>query len=269
MVSCKEYVTIKKEELKEKIKTFVRPPKLCVIQVGNNPASNSYIRGKRKDAEEVGIEFVHIKLPEDVEQGQLEHQVQLQSCINDGVIIQLPLPKHIDVERITKLIPANKDVDGFRSDSCFKPCTPKGVVDWLEYNEVNLEGKVCTVIGRSEIVGRPLVNMLIKKGATVISCNSKTINLENYTRFADIVFSAIGKANYINHKYFLPDRICDQILVDVGINRDENGKLCGDIDNTIKSFALHGTPVPGSIGLTTRLSLVENTVEAYELNMEE
>lgn len=269
MVSCKEYVAIKKAELKEKIKTFERPPKLCVIQVGDNPASNSYVKGKRTDSEEVGIEFIHIRLPEDVEQGQLEHQVQLQSCLNDGVIVQLPLPKHIDVERITKLIPANKDVDGFRSDSCFKPCTPKGVVDWLEYNEVNLEGKVCTVIGRSEIVGRPLVNMLIKKGATVINCNSKTVKLENYTRFADIIISAIGRANYIDHKYFYPHQLCDQILVDVGINRDENGKLCGDINSTVKSFALMSTPVPGGIGLTTRLSLIQNVVEAYELNMEE
>lgn len=266
MVSCKEYVAIKKEELKEKIKTFERPPKLCVIQVGEDPASNTYVKGKKKDAEEVGIEFKHVKLPEDIEQGQLEYQVKLQSCLNDGLIVQLPLPKHIDVERITKLIPIENDVDGFRESSCFKPCTPKGIIDWLEYNGISLEGKVCTVIGRSKIVGKPLVNMLIDKSATVINCNSKTAHLETHTRFADIVISAIGKANYIDHKYFCPDLLCNQILIDVGINRDENGKLCGDIDSRVKDMAYMATPTPGGTGIMTRLALVQNTVEAYELN---
>lgn len=268
MISCKEYVTIKKEELKEKIKTFKRPPKLCVIQVGEDFASNRYVNGKSRDCKEVGIEFEHVKRDETISQNQLEALVDMKSkdTTIDGLIVQLPLPKHIDVERITRLIPPNKDVDGFRVDSCFYPCTPKGIIDWLEYNEVNLEGKVCTVVGRSKIVGLPLVNMLIQKGATVISCNSKTSNIEKHTRFADIVISAIGKKNYFDHKYFLPDLLSGQILVDVGINQDENGKWCGDIDNRVKELAYMATPVPQGIGLITRCTLVQNTVEAYELN---
>lgn len=262
MVSCKEYVAIKKEELKEKIKTFERQPKLCVIQVGNNPASNSYVRGKRMDAEEVGIEFVHVPLPEDIEQGQLEFQVQLQSCLNDGVIVQLPLPKHIDVERITKLIPVKNDVDGFRPDSCFKPCTPKGIVDWLEYNGINLEGKVCTVIGRSKIVGRPLCRLLVDKGATVINCNSKTKDIKRFTKEADIVISAIGNAKLLDKSYFSEN---NKIIIDVGINRDENGKLCGDVDkeNVNEEYPnIYITPVPGGVGILTRFAICLNTFDA-------
>ena len=273
MVSCKEYVAIKKEELKEKIKTFARPPKLCVIQVGDNPASNSYIKGKRKDAEEVGIEFVHIKLPEEVEQGQLEHQVQLQSCINDGVIVQLPLPKHIDVERITKLIPANKDVDGFRSDSCFKPCTPKGIIDWLEYNEYEFEGKTACVIGRSNILGKPLAEMLTDCNATVILCHSKTTKkqLDKLISDSDIVFTCIDKIEHFTYEDFYSW----QDIVDVGLGRGKDGKLHGNIEEKSldkireKNYGHIIISGKGNTGLTTRLSLVENTVEAYELNMEE
>lgn len=268
MVSCKEYVEIKKEELKEKIKTFERPPKLCVIQVGEDPASNSYIKGKSKDCTEVGIEFNHVKLPEDILQGQLEYQVQLQCNLdNDGVIVQLPLPKHIDVNRITKLIPPEKDVDGFGADSCFKPCTPKGIVDWLKHNNYNLTGKDVVVLGRSKIVGKPLINMLIDEGATVTCCNSKTLDLSHYTIYAELVISAVGKPKEFGFEYFSTG--LTEIIVDVGINRDENGKLCGDIDNIYFDKYLpntYVTPVPGGVGLLTRTALVQNTVEAYELN---
>ena len=272
MISCKEYVVIKKEELKENIKTFKRPPKLCVIQVGDNPASNSYIRGKGRDCEEVGIEFEHVKRKEDISQNQLEALVDIKSKDKtiDGLIVQLPLPKHINVERITNLIPPNKDVDGFRRDSCFNACTPKGVIDWLEYNEINLEGKVCTVLGRSKIVGKPLTNMLIDRGATVISCNSKTSEADIMTSFeySDIIISAIGKLHHWKKWYFL-ETSKPLILIDIGINYDENGKQCGDFNNDCITACKKGsyiTPPKGGTGLLTRLSLVQNTVESYKLN---
>ena len=270
MVSCKEYVAIKKEELKEKIKTFERPPKLCVIQVGHNSASDSYIRGKKKDAEEVGIEFNHIPLPEDIEQGQLEYQVELQSCLNDGLIVQLPLPKHLDVDRITKLIPANKDVDGFKPDSCFKSCTPKGIIDWLKYNNYNFTEKVACVIGRSNILGKPLAAMLTDLNATVILCHSKTTKrqLDELISDSDIVFTCIDKIEYFTSDNFYSY----QDIIDVGLGCGKDGKLHGNIEekslDKIRELNYGHIIVSGkgNTGLTTRLALVQNTVAAYELN---
>lgn len=266
MISCKEYVEIRKAELKEEIQKFHYEPKLCVIQVGDNPASNSYIKGKKKDCEEVGIEFSHVKLDEKITQRELEAHVKLQVSLicNSGIIVQLPLPKHIDADRIVSLIPAEKDVDGFRIDSHFKPCTPKGIVDWLEYNNYDFVGKDVVVMGRSNIVGKPLVNMLIDKGATVTCCNSKTVNSDHYTTYADLVISAVGKPKEFDFSYFSD---LTEIIIDVGINRDENGKLCGDIDNTYFDKYLsdtYVTPVPGGVGLLTRYALLENTIRAYK-----
>lgn len=268
MITCKEYVEIRKKELRDWVARFARAPKLCVIQIGENPASNSYIKGKRKDCEEIGIEFehIHIKDYENIREGKLLWLIY-QTCHNanvDGVIVQLPIPDKYDVKLIQGIIDKSKDVDGFRVDSYFTPCTPKGIMDYLDANNIELAGKVCTVIGRSEIVGKPLVNLLIDRGATVISCNSKTPNIEKYTSSTDIVISAIGKANYFDEHYFL---WCgDQILIDVGINRDENGKLCGDIAKEVKEEALLATPVPNGVGLLTRLALMENTIKAYMNN---
>lgn len=266
MVSCKEYVSIRKEALKEKIETFEKPPKLCVIQVGDNPASNTYVKGKRKDAEEVGIEFVHVKLPETVTQTELEDVIVYHETIKpaDGIIVQLPLPEHLDEERIKKVIDPTFDVDGFNIVSSFKPCTPKGIIDWLEYNNVDFVGNDVVVIGRSNIVGKPLTNMLIEKGATVTCCNSKTAHLCHYTQYADIVVSAVGKPKIFDFSYF---SLFPQVIIDVGINRDKNGKLCGDIDTTeLKYFqGSYVTPVPGGVGLLTRVALIENVVESYEL----
>lgn len=265
MISCIEYSNIRTDELKNKIKNFVRKPKLCVIQVGDDDASNRYTRNKRIACEKVGIVFDHVRLPDNITQKELESVVYNNQCDYDvdGIIVQLPLPDHIDVNRITNLIFPEKDVDGFRRDSYFDPCTPRGIMDWLDYNEVNLRGKVCTVVGRSEIVGRPMVNMLIKRGATVLNCNSRTANIKRYTKEADIVVSAIGRPNYFNENHFS----CNQILIDVGINIDENGKFCGDISKDVKENVKYGTPVPGGVGKLTVLRLLENVVEAYERNM--
>lgn len=268
MVTCKEYVKIQKKILSEEINSFKRTPKLCVIQIGDNAASNSYVKGKIKDCDEVGIEceHIHIDVYEDFSQDDLLELIMNKNfdASVDGIIVQLPVPDKYDVDTICNTISKEKDVDGFRKDSLFTPCTPKGVIDYLEYNNIELNGKVCTVIGRSNIVGKPLVNLLIERGATVISCNSKTKDIKNFTKQSDIVISAIGKANYFDENYFVDGKV----LIDIGINRNENGKLCGDICEEVKENMLLSTPVPGGVGLLTRVKLLENTVEAYKLKGE-
>ena len=262
MVTCKEYVKIKKEELKNQIETLGIKPTLCVVQIGEDPASCTYIKGKSMDCEELGTTCKHIHIT-DVD-GNDNESVQeiIRTASNDddisGIILQLPIPKKFDVQRLQKAIAPEKDVDGFLSESEFIPCTPKGIIDYLKYNNIDFLGKECVVIGRSEIVGRPLVNLLISEGATVISCNSKTPDIKKFTQNADIIISAIGKSNYFDESYFGND----QVIVDVGINRDKNGKLCGDIVESVKQNALLATPVPGGVGLLTRLALMENTVNA-------
>lgn len=169
------------------------------------------------------------------------------------------------MERLQNLIPTEKDVDGFRKDSCFKPCTPKGIIDWMEYNNFEFEGKDCCVLGRSKIVGLPLTNMLIEKGATVTCCNSTTPSTWYYTRNADYAFSAVGVPNYFDFSDF--QDFCE-LVVDIGINRDENGKLCGDVNNAGFESSLNDTyvtPVPGGVGLLTRLTLMQNVVDAYKV----
>lgn len=270
LVSCKDYVRIQKDILKEKINTFDRKPKLVVVQVGNNPASSTYVRGKHRDSDEIGIEFEHVHI-EKYEHMSQDDLILTLATLNaddniDGIIVQLPIPDKYDVEELQKCISPDKDVDGFRPDSCFKPCTPKGIIDWLKFNDYDLIGKVVVVLGRSKIVGKPLINMLIDEGATVICCNSHTEAVWKYTRKADLVISAVGKPKHFTFSDF--DNCCD-IIVDVGINRDENGKLCGDIDNTYFDKYLpytYVTPVPGSVGLLTRATLMKNVVEAYELH---
>lgn len=263
MMSCKDYVKTRKELLREQVAYLERAPKLCVIQIGEDPASNSYIKGKRKDCEEIGVEFehIHIKEYESFSESALIDLILEKNKDKsvDGIIVQLPIPDKYDVRYIQKFIDKSKDVDGFRRDSLFTPCTPKGIIDYLTESGIEFAGKVCTVIGRSEIVGKPLVNLLIDRGATVVSCNSKTVDIRKYTKSADIVISAIGRAKYFDSTYFTEG----QILVDVGINRDAEGKLCGDIAEEAKESALLATPVPNGVGLLTRLALLENTLEAY------
>lgn len=270
-VSCEDYVKIRKEELKSKLQSILKktrvPKLLTIIQVGNNQASNSYIKGKIKDCEEIGIDYnlVHISDEDEIDiiQNNIENAIEesLYNCV-DGIIVQLPLPEGIDLEYIQKLIPPDLDVDGFRKDSLYDPCTPKGIIDWMKYNGVELQGKVITVLGRSKIVGLPLVNMLIKEGATVISCNSHTSHPEIYTRQSNIVISAVGKRNMLSLYDINPDNL--ELIVDVGINRDENNKLCGDIDReTIQKYVdAYITPVPKGVGLLTRLALMENVVNS-------
>ena len=267
IVSCKDYIEIKKKELKEEIRHFNRKPVLAVIQIDNDQASNSYIKGKQKDCDEIGIEMRHINIYSNAaEQQEVEGVIKdIANSDADGIIIQLPIPDKYDLERLQNLIPPEKDVDGFRRDSCFKPCTPKGIIDWMEYNDFEFKGKDCCVLGRSKIVGLPLTSMLIEKGATVTCCNSTTPSTWYYTRNADYVFSAVGIPNYFDFSDFT--NLCE-LIVDIGINRDENGKLCGDVNNVGFENSLNDTfvtPVPGGVGLLTRLALMQNVVDAYKV----
>ena len=272
MITCKEYVTIKKEELKNKIKTNNICPRLVVFQIGDNPASNSYIKGKHKDCEEVGIEFHLVKLPETITQEQLQFEIELINTLATvhGIILQLPVPDHINVKEIQEFINPDKDVDGFNKYSIFTPCTPLGVINYLKYNNYDFEGKNACVIGRSDIVGKPLSSMLTDLNCTVTLCHSKTKHLEMITDNQDIIFTCIDRVEYFDDKYFLGS----QDVIDIGLGRNENGKLVGNLtENAVKKLKIHahkGNNIiisgTGGVGLLTRLELLNNTYEAALLS---
>ena len=264
MISCEQYANSMKILLTMDIVSTFGTPKLVIIKVGDDAASESYVKGKIKDCKEVGIECDVVQCDKYI--SEVELLGVIDKFNNDktthGIIVQLPLPKHLDEEKITNHIAKEKDVDGFRVDSPFDPCTPKGIIDWLEYNNYEFEGKRATVVGRSKIVGKPLVNMLIDKGCTVTCCNSHTEDLHHHTLRANLVITAIGKPKYFNTF----DIYSDTLVVDVGINRDENGKLCGDVDREdIMEYRnnVYITPVPKGVGLLTRVALLENVYDAY------
>lgn len=250
----KEYCNLKKQQLKEQINNFLLKPILAVIQVGNNEASNRYIKNKKKDCEEVGIKCEWYHYPEEITTDELLLEIKdLQKFVN-GLIVQMPLPPHID-EKIVKLaIDPDKDVDGFHPMSKFEPCTPKGIIDYLEYCRFPFEGSNALVIGRSDIVGKPMAKMLLDRDCTVTQAHSKTKDLWRHIEMADLIICAVGKAKFLNcYSIHCP-------VVDVGINFDENGKLVGDCFNTEDREV---TPVPGGVGLLTRVALLENVVKAY------
>lgn len=273
IISCKEYVFKCKEEMKIYIDSLDKKPTLAVVQIDDNPASCSYIKGKKKDCSEVGIKVYHYHYySEKFSQKELCDVIdQLNHDENvNGIIIQLPIPDKYNVKELQDYISPVKDVDGFRRDSFHNPCTPQGIMDWLEFNNYNFEGKNAVVLGRSEIVGRHLANMLIVKGATVTCCNSKTNpwTLKDHLRKADIVFSAVGKPKFLEANDFINTVSGSdlEMVVDVGINRDENGKICGDINGNDFEKLLpkaYLTPVPGSVGLLTRCKLLDNVIAAY------
>ena len=269
LISCKDYVENKKVELKDCVSKLPFKPCLAVVQVDSVAASNTYVKSKKKDAMELGISFVHVPIDsENCTQEEFESILNGLNNLNtvNGIIIQLPIPDKYDLKKLQRCISSEKDVDGFRVDSCFKPCTPKGIMDWLKFNNYKFSGKNAVVIGRSNIVGKPLVNMLIEEGATVTCCNSKTKDLWVYTKRADLVASAIGSPKFFDAYYF---SYMNDVVIDVGINRDNFGKLCGDI-NKDELFEAYGngvyvTPVPGGVGLLTRVALMENVIKAYEI----
>lgn len=262
-IDCKKYA----QEILDRVKEAPHKKKLAIITVGDDEASKSYVKGKMKDCEYCGIPVTHIKLEDSEFAGErLSHLIMKLNCDTSvaGIILQLPLPKHMgNPKQYTDLIARYKDVDGFRDNSPFKPCTPKGIMYLLEQEVGDLTGLNALVIGRSNLVGRPLANMLLDEDCTVTVAHSKTPEsvLMGYTDLADIIVCAVGKPN------FLDLNACwNSIVIDVGINRDENGKLCGDCyafdDNSYDGVEV--TPVPGGVGLLTRAMLMQNVLEASE-----
>ena len=256
-----------REELKIKISQMQKKPGLAVVMVGEDPASQIYVRNKVKACEDLGIRSYSYLLPCDTEQTAVETLLdELSADENiDGILLQLPLPKHLNQEEVMGHISVKKDVDGFSPENLgllalhkekIVACTPLGVMKLLESAGVDLTGKRAVVLGRSDTVGKPMAMLLLNASATVTICHSKTENLKEICRKADILISAIGKPKFVT-----ADMIKDNaIVIDVGINRDENGKLCGDVDfDNVKEKTSYITPVPGGVGPMTITMLMYNT----------
>ena len=263
MNSIKEYVAKQKQLLKEEIEKNNLKPVLAIVQVGNDPASNSYVKGKLKDCEELGIKGNHIKLEENAKQYAIERKITELSYydIVDGIIVQLPLPKHLTFN--SSYIDEEKDVDGFRYDSPYTPCTPLGIKMYLQDRGVDFDGKNVVIIGRSDIVGKPMAKLMLDANATVTVCHSHTRDVSMYTKMADIIIVAVGKRNFLTRDMIGTNK---PIVIDVGINRNEEGKLCGDCDYAnLVDVCDYVSPVPNGVGLLTRLALMMNVVEASKM----
>ena len=272
-ISCREYAKRTKDSIKHLVAKTKKEPQLVIIQIDNDEASNKYTKWKKRDCDEVGIICNHIKLlSSENSQSDLELLITSLNQKNSvhGIIIQLPIPKKYNLERLQNCISPVKDVDGFRKDSLYKPCTAQGVKDWLDANNYNLEGKEVVVLGRSKIVGKPFVDIAIENGATVTCCNSKTEFPQRYMQKADLIVSAIGKPKFFDASDF---DYGIEVIVDVGINEDEDGSVCGDInrDDVVSEYPnTYITPVPGGVGLLTRTALLTNVMQAfYDLEPEE
>ena len=271
-----------KEQLKEEIDAAVanggRRPRVVIISVGDDPASKVYVRNKMKAAEEVGIIAHHFPMQSDLV--TTEYVIESIALFNadpscDGIMVQLPLPKHLDERAIIDAIDPAKDVDGLTTTNigrlrsgqdCLKPCTAAGIIDLCKYYNIELDGKDVTIVGRSNIVGKPLADMMMAEGATVTQCHSHTQQLSYHTKMADIVVCAVGKPKMLTGR----DIWDADAVIDVGINRDENGKLCGDVDfdDVLEQHGrgVHITPVPGGVGPMTVAELMKNVVIAWKTN---
>ena len=261
-------------ELKEKIGELDCQLGLAVIQVGNDEASKVYVRQKEKLALELGYKFVHKVFKEDVEQDKLIRYIKKLNKDEsiDGILVQMPLPKHLDSSVIQNTIDSYKDVDGLTFINAGRlvqgmpslvPCTPKGIIDLLDEHRIKLEGSQVVVIGRSVLVGKPMANLLTNRNASVTICHSKTKDIGLYTKNADIVIVAVGKAGYLKENMISPGTV----VIDVGINR-VNGKLYGDVDyENVSKVASHITPVPGGVGPMTVYELMHNVLVAHNLRL--
>ena len=263
----REKIAVETNELKEK--TGITPG-LAVVIVGDDPASRVYVNNKKKACAEVGFYSEEHALPAETTQEEL---VKLVKELNsreeiDGILVQLPLPKHIDEKAVIEAISPKKDVDAFHEQNVgkimignysFLPCTPAGIVELIDSIGVDVTGKECVVIGRSNIVGKPMAMLMLHKNATVTICHSRTKNLPEVCRRADILIAAVGIAKFVKADMVKPGAI----VIDVGMDRDENGKLCGDVDfENVKEVAGYLTPVPGGIGPMTISMLMKNTLTA-------
>lgn len=259
-------------ELKKKIEESAKKPGLAVVIVGEDPASRIYVRNKIKACGELGIRSYSYELPETATQKEVETLLDTlaQNEEIDGILLQLPLPKHLNAEAACQHIPFEKDVDGFSAQNLgllmqhkeqVVACTPLGVMKLLEREGINLAGKHAVVIGRSETVGKPMAMLLLNADATVTICHSKTKNLKEISAQADILISAVGKAGFVTE-----DMVKEgAVVIDVGMNRSESGKLCGDVDfESVKEKASYITPVPGGVGPMTITMLMYNTYLASQ-----
>ena len=262
-----------KDELKDKVSTLKADGKeicLAVIQVGNDPASTVYVGNKKKACEYIGIKSLAYELPEETTEQELIAIIDKLNADDSvhGILVQLPVPKQINEDHIIQAISPKKDVDGFHPASVgalsigqkgFVSCTPAGVIQLLKRSNIEIEGKECVVIGRSNIVGKPMAMLLLRENGTITVCHSKTKNLKEVCKRADILIVAIGRPRMIDASYVKPGAT----VIDVGIHRDENNKLCGDVDYaSVEPIAGAITPVPGGVGPMTIAMLMNNCVEA-------
>ena len=263
----------KLEQLKKEIENYNERIGLAVIQIGEDPASSVYVRQKEKMANELGYYFQHIKLDENIsEQEVLELIDKLNEDENiDGILVQMPIPGHLDSKKIQNRVSYFKDVDGLtdinagrlsHNQESLVPCTPMGIMTLMEYYGIDVAGKNVTIVGRSDLVGKPLASLMINNNATVTLCHSKTINLSFHTQNADIVIAAVGKP-----KMLKADDIKEgAVVIDVGINKLDDGTLCGDVDfEDVSKKASYITPVPGGVGQMTVYELGKNTYKAKKL----
>jgi methylenetetrahydrofolate dehydrogenase (NADP+)/methenyltetrahydrofolate cyclohydrolase len=265
-----------KEELKDKVLALKKDGveiTLAVIQVGNDPASSVYVGNKKKACEYIGIKSLSYELPEETTEEellQLVEKLNRDSKVN-GILVQLPLPKHIHEDKVIETISPIKDVDGFHPQSVgrlsigqkgFVSCTPAGIIQLLKRSGISIEGKECVIIGRSNIVGKPMSMLLLRENGTVTICHSKTKNLKEVAKRGDILIAAIGKPKFINKEYIKEGAV----VIDVGIHRDENNKLCGDVDfDDVVDHVSAITPVPGGVGPMTIAMLMHNCVDSIKL----
>lgn len=274
IINGKELAAKLRAELKEKIAALGKEqgrPGLAVIQVGEDPASSIYVRNKQKACEACGIKSFGYNLPADVSEKEL---MELIDTLNrdrevNGILCQLPLPGHLDAFKVTTAINPEKDVDGFHpynvgllsmGRDCLVPCTPAGILVMLKAYNLPIKGQRCVIIGRSNIVGKPVAQLMIKEHATVTIAHSRTQKLPDLCREADILIAAIGKAKFVNRSYVKPGAT----VIDVGINRDENGKVAGDVDFAdVEGVVGAITPVPGGVGPMTIAMLLQNTYQAF------
>lgn len=264
-----------KDELKEKVETLKAQGKegaLAVIQVGNDPASSVYVNNKKKACAYIGIESIAYELPEETSEEellQLIEKLNLDSKVN-GILVQLPVPAHIDADKIIRTISPEKDVDGFHpqnvgklviGENGFVSCTPAGIIQLLKRSNIEIAGKNCVVIGRSNIVGKPMALLMLRENATVTVAHSKTKNLKEICKTADILIVAIGKPQFITAEYVKEGAV----VIDVGIHRNAENKLCGDVkQDEVEPIASAITPVPGGVGPMTIAMLMNNCVESME-----
>lgn len=259
-----------KDECRERVKKEGLDVTLAVIQVGNDPASTVYVGNKKKACEYVGIHSLSYELPEETTEKELLELVErLNQDENvNGILVQLPLPSHIDEDKVIQTISPKKDVDGFHPQSVgalsigqpgFVSCTPAGIIQLLKRSGVEIDGKECVIVGRSNIVGKPMALLMLRENATVTVCHSHTANLKEVTKRADILIVAIGKPKFITREYVKEGAV----VIDVGIHRNEQNKLCGDVDfEDVEPVCSAITPVPGGVGPMTIAMLMNNCVEA-------